>query len=104
MNWKTKNNQRLIQAVLAIKTPQEAERFLRDLMTVSEIMEFANRLQAAELLAAKTAYATIIKKTGLSSTTVARVAKFLNSPPGGYKNILNKLHHTRPRQLRKGMS
>jgi uncharacterized protein YerC len=45
MNWETKENKRLLQAVLALETPDEAKRFLRDLMTEGEIEEFAKRLK-----------------------------------------------------------
>ena len=104
MDWKSKGNQRLIQAILALKTENEAERFLRDLMTEKEIKEFAKRLKAAEMLTEKVPYSTIEKETGLSSTTVARVAKWLNGKGGGYKIIINKLHHHNSIQSRRGLS
>ena len=104
MGWKNKGNQRLIQAILALKTENEAQRFLRDLMTKKEIKEFAKRLKAAEMLTEKVPYSTIEKETGLSSTTVARVAKWLNGKGGGYKIIINKLHHHNSIQSRRGLS
>lgn len=104
MDWKSKGNQRLIQAILALKTENEAGRFLRDLMTEKEIKEFAKRLKAAEMLTDKIPYSIIEKETGLSSTTVARVAKWLNGKGGGYKTIINKLHHHNSIQLRRGLS
>jgi len=104
MDWKIKGNQRLIQAILALKTENEAGRFLRDLMTEKEIKEFANRLKAAEMLTEKIPYSAIEKETGLSSTTVARVAKWLNGKGGGYKIIINKLHHHNSIQSRRGLS
>ncbi len=104
MDWKSKGNQRLIQAILALKTENEAERFLRDLMTEKEIKEFAKRLKAAEMLTQKMPYSIIEKETGLSSTTVARVAKWLNGKGGGYKIIINKLHHHNSIQSRRGLS
>jgi uncharacterized protein YerC len=48
MNWKNTNNQRLVKAILALETETEAERFLRDLMTENEIIEFSGRLQSAD--------------------------------------------------------
>lgn len=93
MNWKTENNQQLAKAFLALETIEETQSFLRDLMTEDEIKEFANRLKAARMLADKIPYSSIIKETGLSSTTVARVSKWLNGPLGGYKTILNRIHH-----------
>ena len=104
MDWKSKGNQRLIQAILALKTENEAGRFLRDLMTEKEIKEFARRLKAAEMLTEKVPYSTIEKETGLSSTTFARVAKWLNGKGGGYKIIINKLHHHNSIQSRRGLS
>ncbi len=104
MDWKGKGNQRLIQAILALKTENEAERFLRDLMTEKEIMELANRLKAAEMLTEKIPYSLIEKETGLSSATVARVAKWLNGKGAGYRMIIGRLHHHSPIQSRRGLS
>lgn len=104
MDWKSKENQRLIQSILALKTENEAGRFLRDLMTEKEIKEFAKRLKAAEMLTEKIPYSIIEKETGLSSTTVARVAKWLNGKGGGYKIIINRLHHHNSIQSRRGLS
>ena len=104
MNWQTKKNTKLIQAILALETPDEARRFLRDLMTEKEIFEFCNRLEVAEMLEKKIPYSTIEKKTGLSSTTIARIAKWLWGKEGGYRTIFAKLHHDNPTQLGSGLS
>ena len=103
MDWKSKENRRLVEAVLALKTDDEARRFLRDLLTENEIEEFAKRLQAAEMLTQNVPYAIIEEKTGLSSTTVARVSKWLKGKEGGYKTIINRLHHTSA-QIGRGLS
>ena len=92
MKW-NKENKRLVQAVIAIQNANEAKCFLRDLMTENEIIEFSKRLQTAELLINNTSYNEIEAVTGFSSTTVARVSKWLNNGMGGYKLIINKLHH-----------
>jgi TrpR-related protein YerC/YecD len=101
INWGDAENARLIQAILALKTPDEARRFLRDLMTEKEIEEFANRLQTAELLTENVPYSAIGEKTGLSSTTIARVSKWLNGKEGGYRTIINRLHHHNSIQARR---
>ena len=93
MDWNSENSKKLIRAVLTLKTEDEAKRFLRDLMTKKEIDEFSKRLRAAELLMDYTPYVYIEKETGLSSTTIARVSKWLNRKNGGYKEIINRLHH-----------
>ncbi len=86
----------LIEAILALEDRNEAARFLRDLMTEQELIEFGNRWKTARMLAKNIAYTDIIKETGLSSTTVARVSEWLNRGKGGYKLILKKLnlHHS----------
>ena len=94
INWNAKQAKQLIEAFLKIKNADEAKRFLRDLMTIGEIEEFSNRLEAAKMLSEDTQYNAIIEKTGLSSTTVARISKWLKGPLGGYRLILNKLHHS----------
>ena len=93
MNWKKPQNKRLLKAILSLKTTDEAGRFLRDLLTQEEIEEFARRFQAAEMLAETVPYSVIEKKTGLSSTTVARVSKWLKGKQGGYRTVIARLHH-----------
>lgn len=91
--WQTPELQALISAVLALRMPDEAQRFLRDLLTEEELAEFGRRWQAARMLRARLPYTAIVRATGLSSTTVARVAKWLNGPLGGYRLVLARLGH-----------
>lgn len=81
----------LIGAILLLKNQREAKSFLRDLLTESELTEFGNRWKAAKMLEKKIPYTEIIKETGLSSTTVARVSDWLNGGMGGYKLILKRI-------------
>lgn len=105
MDWKDKNIERLLKAFLVLKTETEVRSFLRDLMTEKEILEFSKRLRAAEMLNQGQIYTEIEEETGLSSTTVARVAKWLKSTEGGYKGVIAKLnHHHNPNQSRRGLS
>jgi TrpR-related protein YerC/YecD len=104
MNWNREENKRLIEAVLSLKSRDEAKRFLRDLLTEGEITEMGKRLQAAEMLSKGVPYSTIERETGFSSTTVARVAKWLNTGEGGYRMVFNKSHHDSSIQMRRGLS
>lgn len=113
VDWGAKLNRQLIVGILALKNEDEAERFLRDLMTPLEIKEFANRLEAASLLARDIQYNAIIESTGLSSATIARIAKWLGGSLGGYRLILNRITpnqsklgtgHSNPSRFRKGLS
>ena len=108
INWKERKNKQLAIAFLTLKTSDEAERFLRDLMTEPEIKEFANRLEAAKCLSRDVYYEAIIENTGLSSATIARIKKWLLGPLGGYRTILARLspsiHNHNPSKLGKGLS
>ena len=91
MNWNKKIYQRLVAALIAIKNESEAEALLRDLCTEGEIDELAKRRWTAEMLMAGVPYTEIEKKTGFSSTTVARVSKWLTGGKGGYYTVLSRL-------------
>lgn len=106
VDWSTKKNKQLIAGFLALKTEDEAQRFLRDLMTEKEITEFTNRLQTASLLSKDVQYNAIIEDTGLSSATIARIAKWLGGSLGGYRLVISRLsnHHSNSFKVRKGLS
>lgn len=81
----------LREAILSLKNNDECRRFLRDLLTEPEIKEFANRWKVARMLNQKISYERIAKETGMSSTTIARVNKWLTKGKGGYKLMLRRL-------------
>lgn len=91
MNWTKSSNQSLLDALLALESRAEAQRFLRDLLTEFEIAEFANRWQAAQLLDRGTSYVQIRRQTGLSSRTIARIQKWLTQGTGGYRLMIDRL-------------
>ncbi len=115
--WKSKENRQLVEALLSLENASEAEAFLRDLMTTGEIEEFGKRLEAARLLSKDFQYNAIIESTGLSSTTIARISKWLKGSLGGYRLILSRLstrqssgqiftknsHHNNLSKLKKGL-
>ena len=101
MKWDNKKTEQLIQAVLALKNKTEAKRFLRDLLTEDEILEFGNRFMTAKMLSENISYTAIRGKTGLSSRTIARISLWLNRGKGGYRLIINRLHHRNPASVRK---
>ncbi len=94
----------LISAILALKNEKEAKCFLRDLLTETELEEFSKRWQAAQMLDNNIPYSKITAKTGLSSTTVARISKWLKNGKGGYKLMLNRLHHHNSTLMKSGLS
>jgi TrpR-related protein YerC/YecD len=93
MNWEKRENNALMQALRCVNTDDEMRRFLRDLLTEGEIEEFAKRFSAAQMLSDGVPYSSIEKSTGLSSTTIARVSKWLNGKGEGYKTVIARIHH-----------
>lgn len=87
----SKGTKALYKAILALETEDECKRFLRDLLTEKEIKEFTNRWKVARMLDKKVPYEKIAKETGMSSTTIARVQKWLTKGMGGYRLILKRL-------------
>lgn len=83
----------LYRAFLTLKSSKEVENFLKDLCTVSELSDFADRLEIAGLLQDETlSYREIVERTGASLTTVTRVARFLKKQDNnGYKTVLKRL-------------
>jgi len=93
MSITNNDKNKLYQAILALKNEDECKRFLRDLLTEPEINEFTNRWKVARMLDQKIQYEKIAKNTGMSSTTIARISKWLNNGMGGYKLILKRLNN-----------
>lgn len=88
--WDNKDTDHLITTISSIKSKREIKNFLRDLLTEGEIIEFGKRWRAARMLNDKIPYVQIVKETGLSSTTIARISKWLTKGAGGYKSVLKQ--------------
>lgn len=78
----------LLKALLGLRTPSEARRFLRDLMTEDEIRMIVDRWRVARMLAEGCSYKDIEAKTHLSSRTIARISRWLKTGEGGYRLML----------------
>ena len=94
--FKTARAKELYEAILSLKDSKECASFLTDLCTPKEIKDLSERWAIARLLyETDLSYRDISAKTGASTTTVARVARFLrNEPHQGYKQVLNKTKST----------
>ena len=75
---------RLHAAIAALRTPEECRAFLRDLCTPAEIQAMADRWAVVEWLRRGTPYREIHRLTGVSVTTIGRVARFVAAGNGGY--------------------
>ncbi|MCM8558051.1 YerC/YecD family TrpR-related protein [Sphingomicrobium sediminis] len=83
----------LAEAFTLIRDAEEARAFLTDLCTPSELNSLAERWEVAKLLAAGGhTYRQIHDLTGVSTTTIVRVARFLNEDrAGGYRTLFERV-------------
>jgi TrpR-related protein YerC/YecD len=82
----------LADAVLLLRTRDEARRFLRDLCTLPELEALAHRWQTAQLVEEGVPYLEIATRVPTSTATVTRVAHWLRHGAGGYRVALDRAH------------
>jgi TrpR-related protein YerC/YecD len=95
--WASEEIRDLLKTVLRLETQEEAERFFRDLCTLSELEAMAHRWQVAKLVDQGLPYHEVSKRTGASTTTVTRVAHWLRHGEQGYRLALDRLAKTTKR-------
>lgn len=83
----------LIQALLSLRSPGEVRAFLEDLCTPSELESMADRWRVVPLLTADVPYREIHDRTGVSVTTIGRVARCLDLGSGGYRIAIDRLEN-----------
>lgn len=90
---KAKAEKELAEAFLSLKNADEMMRFLRDVCTPQEVSDLADRWWVARILdEGKHSYREIHEMTGVSVTTIGRVARFLQQENfQGYRLILDRL-------------
>ncbi len=82
--------QALYRAIVSLKDVAEVRAFLVDLCTPAELQALKDRWLVAELLDRGLPYRQIHERTGVSVTTIGRVARYLNSGAGGYSKALER--------------
>lgn len=89
--WINRDSDDLFKVILGLQNLEEARDFFRDLLTEKEIIEFSQRWKVAQMLTKEINYEKISKETGMSSTTIARIQKWLQHGKGGYMLALRRL-------------
>ncbi len=87
-DWRDPAVDDLLAAIVALPDTGAAGRFLRDLCTIRELHDMAQRWQVAQLLATGRHYGDISRETGASTATITRIAQWLNHGTGGYREAL----------------
>ncbi|MGB5248426.1 MAG: YerC/YecD family TrpR-related protein [Gammaproteobacteria bacterium] len=81
----------LYQAVVSLRNVEECDAFFHDLCTPAELQAFIDRWAVVCLLRKGMTYRDINEQTGVSVTTVGRVARFLADGYGGYQKVAERL-------------
>lgn len=87
----SKEAKELFKAISALESPNEVQKFMRDLCTFSELKSMIERFEVVKAIQKKESYRNISKKTGASTATITRVAHWLHHGMGGYKLVLDRM-------------
>ena len=100
-NQRRRNEDALFRAIISLKDVTECRNFFRDLCTPAELQALVDRWQVVELLQQDLPYRRIHDLTGVSVTTIGRVARFLIDGFGGYATAVERTAgRRRPRKAR----
>ena len=81
----------LFDALIALESTDECRNFLKDLCTPAELQALVDRWQVVRYLEQGLPYRRIHDLTGVSVTTIGRVARFLSDGYGGYQIALERV-------------
>ncbi len=84
----------LFEAVISLETVEECRNFFKDLCTPAELQALVDRWQVVAYLEQGLPYRKIHDLTGVSVTTIGRVARFLSDGFGGYQTAIERTHHS----------
>ena len=90
LRQRKRNEDALFEAVISLKNVNECRNFFRDLCTPAELQALVDRWQVVKLLEEELPYRQIHDMTGVSVTTIGRVARFLTEGFGGYQTAISR--------------
>ena len=83
----------LFDAVTTLQSAEECRLFFKDLCTPAELQALVDRWQVVEYLQQQLPYRKIHDLTGVSVTTIGRVARCLSDGSGGYQTAIDRIPH-----------
>jgi TrpR-related protein YerC/YecD len=86
----------LFDAIITLRTTAECRNFFKDLCTPAELQALVDRWQVVEYLQQDLPYRKIHELTGVSVTTIGRVARFLVDGFGGYEVAIERCKRQHP--------
>jgi len=93
--WLNDEIAELADALVTLRSSDEALRLLRDLCTVNELKELGQRWHVARLLDEGVSYHEISERTGASSATISRVGQWLRYGRDGYRLVIDRSRRRR---------
>ncbi len=87
---RTRAENALFGAIVSMKNVPECRNLFKDLCTPAELQALVDRWQAVERLHQGLPYRQIHDLTGVSVTTIGRVARFLTDGFGGYATAIER--------------
>jgi TrpR-related protein YerC/YecD len=90
-DWESEDMGELFAAILRLEDRDEASSFFRDLCTLGELRDMAQRWAVVRLLEQGLHYADISRRTGASTATITRIASWLHHGEGGYRRMVDRL-------------
>lgn len=96
--YQKRTEDELFRAIMSSKDIHECRNFFKDLCTPAELQALVDRWQVVRLLQKDLPYRRIHDLTGVSVTTIGRVARFLSDGFGGYETAVERTsrkHHSR---------
>lgn len=86
----------LFTAIVSLRTVAECRNFFKDLCTPAELQALVDRWQVVEFLEQGFPYRKISEMTGVSVTTIGRVARCLSDGYGGYQTAIDRTSDGQP--------
>jgi TrpR-related protein YerC/YecD len=98
MAYKKRTEDALFRAVQSLNDVHEIRNFFKDLCTPAELQALVDRWQVVQMLQQDLPYRRIHDLTGVSVTTIGRVARFLTDGFGGYEAALEHISESHPQR------
>src|SRR3977135_1381726 len=89
-SWTTPATTDLFRTIAGLKSPEETERFFRDLCTIPELHTLAHRWEVAKLLGAGWHHDGSAQRPGASTATITRINSWRRFGMGGYRLLLDR--------------
>lgn len=86
-----KAEEALYEALSACRSKEEMKQLMQDLCTPNELQALSDRWKVVQPLCAEVPYRTIYDQTGVSVTTIGRVARCLSEKSSGYRLIFERI-------------